>query len=113
MDIDMAWPTFRQWVDVKVDLVNLKVVIRKTENRVNEQTQTGDVTVFCLSDAGRWLYWPEGETFPTACELPIAQFRDEDWECPVCGCTDGSIFVNRRRECFRCYWPDKAITLED
>ena len=112
MDVDMTQFKLREWVDVKVDLINLKVVIRKTEHRVHKQTQTGDVAVFCLNAAGSWLDWPEGKAFPTACELPIAQFRDDDWECPACGCDDW-LLIKERRECFRCYWPDKAITVED
>ena len=57
---DTAMPQFklREWVDVKVDLVNLKVVIRKTEHRIYEQTQIGDVAVFCLTGDGRWIDWP-------------------------------------------------------
>ncbi len=80
----MTQSAVQQQIEAKVDLINLKVIIRKTEHRIHANS----TEKFCLTKDGFWRFVPEGEVYPDVCELPIAHFRDEkagliEYEIPI------------------------------
>lgn len=66
----------RVTVQVKADMRNEQVIVRKTVHTIDRDKRTSDVEVFALSDTGHWVEWLEGKKYPDDCELPIYTYRD-------------------------------------
>lgn len=65
-------------VQVKADMRNEQVIVRKTVHDIDRKARTSTVEVFALSDTGLWVKWPEGKKYPDGCELPIYTYREFD-----------------------------------